>query len=79
VVLLRHPNRQETTMSESSADSGVPENEPEAEEAPEVFANRAARRAKSKGPKPEIVAKGQRAVGRGAVQNPRQYGNRRTG
>jgi hypothetical protein len=66
-------------MSESSADAGAPEDEPEAEQEPEVFANRAARRAKSKGPKPEIIAKGQSPVGRGAVQNPRQYGNRRTG
>jgi hypothetical protein len=66
-------------MSESSADSDPTAEEPEAEQ-PEVFTNRAARRAKGKsGVKPEAFAKGQRPVGRGAVQSPRQYGNRRSG
>ena len=66
-------------MSESSADSEPTASEPEAEQ-PEEFTNRAARRAKGKaGAKPEVFSKGQRPVGRGAVQTPRQYGNRRSG
>jgi hypothetical protein len=76
-------------MSESSAGSdataGQPADEqpvgeqPEAEQ-PEEFANRAARRAKGKkSTHPEVFGKGQRPVGRGAVQSPRQYGNRRSG
>jgi hypothetical protein len=66
-------------MSESSADTDPTAGEPEAEQ-PEVFANRAARRAKGKsGTKPEVFSKGQPPVGRGAVQSPRQYGNRRSG
>jgi len=69
----------ETTMSESSAASDHTSEEPEAEE-PEVFTNRAARRAKGKtSAKPEVFTKGQRPVGRGTVQSPRQYGNRRSG
>jgi hypothetical protein len=47
---------------------------------PEVFANRAARRAKGKkAVHTEVFNKGQRPTGRGAVQSPRQYGNRRSG
>jgi hypothetical protein len=66
-------------MSESSAETDPTHEEPEAEQ-PEVFANRAARRAKGKsGGKPEVFSKGQRPIGRGAVQSPRQYGNRRSG
>ncbi len=64
-------------MSESTTD---PAGEPEAEPQPEVFTNRAARRAKGKpGAKPETFTKGQSPVGRGSVQSPRQYGNRRSG
>ena len=64
-------------MSESTTG---PADEPEAEPQPEVFANRAARRAKGKtGAKPEAFTKGQSPVGRGSVQSPRQYGNRRSG
>ena len=73
-------------MSESSAGSGdaadesVPADAVEGDQEPEVFANRAARRAKGKGgAKPEVVGKAQRPVGRGSVQSPRQYGNRRSG
>ena len=65
-------------MSGSSADP----DETAAEETgePEVFANRAARRAKGKKPsRTEVFSKGQQPVGRGAVQSPRQYGNRRSG
>jgi hypothetical protein len=58
----------------------APVQETEAAPETEVFANRAARRAKGKSSaKPEILGKGQRPVGRGAVQSPRQYGNRRSG
>jgi hypothetical protein len=71
-------------MSESKAGSDATAEEPTAEQSeaaePEVFANRAARRAKGKTTaKPEVFSKGQQPVGRGAVQNPRQYGNRRSG
>ena len=65
-------------MSESSADPDATD-AGETEE-PEVFANRAARRAKGKKTThTEVFSKGQRAVGRGAVQSPRQYGTRRSG
>ena len=64
-------------MSEPTADA-TPD-EPETEQ-PEEFANRAARRAKGKtSGRPEVFTKGQRPVGRGSVQSPRQYGNRRSG
>jgi hypothetical protein len=76
-------------MPESSAASDAPADEPEAtgpeaaeSEAgeTEVFANRAARRAKGKtSGSPEIVGKGKRAIGRSGVQSPRQYGTRRSG
>jgi len=61
-------------MSESPNEPAEP-----ATEEPEVFVNRAARRAKGKTSKPGVFAKGKPPVGRGAVQSPRQYGNRRTG
>lgn len=48
------------------------------EEAP-VYANRAERRAKGKATKPAVFEKGKQPLGRGAVQSPRQYGNRRSG
>jgi hypothetical protein len=72
-------------MPESRSDSDTPaEEEPAIEqseaEQPETFANRAARRAKGKtSANPGVSSKGQRPVGRGAVQSPRQYGNRRSG
>jgi len=69
-------------MPESSSDATAdePANEQSESEQPETFANRAARRAKGKkSTNPEVRSKGQRPVGRGAVQTPRQYGNRRTG
>lgn len=70
-------------MSESSADNTAAEaaagesGEPE----PEVFANRAERRAKGKKTSRggEVFSKGQQPMGRGSVQSPRQYGNRRSG
>ena len=69
-------------MSEPQADP-APDETPDqaaetAEESPE-FTNRAARRAKGKTAKPAVFAKGKQPVGRGAVQSPRQYGNRRSG
>ena len=64
-------------MSEPTAASDPAPDEPEAEQ---PFTNRAARRAKGKATaKPEVFSKGQRPVGRGAVQSPRQYGTRRSG
>jgi hypothetical protein len=72
-------------MSESTAGSDADAGEeptagePEADQ-PEVFANRAARRAKGKkSGHAEVFTNGQRPAGRGAVQSPRQYGNRRSG
>jgi len=68
-------------MSESSAGSDATAGE-SAEQEPEVFANRAERRAKGKkgpGGGGEVFSKGQQPVGRGSVQSPRQYGNRRSG
>ena len=62
-------------MSEPTADDTSDEQEPE------EFTNRAARRAKGKATtgRSEVFSKGQRPVGRGSVQTPRQYGNRRSG
>ncbi|AGZ41847.1 hypothetical protein [Actinoplanes friuliensis] len=74
-------------MTESTAGSDAtageqPEVEPtEGDQPEEEFVNRAARRAKGKkaGGGPEVFTKGQRPMGRGSVQSPRQYGNRRSG
>jgi hypothetical protein len=73
-------------MSESSADSDATADKPEADQPeadqpePEVFANRAARRAKGKkAGGAEISSQGKRAIGRSGVQSPRQYGTRRSG
>jgi hypothetical protein len=62
--------------AEPQAEPDVPE--PAADE-PEIFANRAARRAKGKTSKPAVFTKGNQPAGRGSVQSPRQYGNRRSG
>jgi hypothetical protein len=61
------------------SESQEPETAPEEEPAEEVFTNRAERRAKGKTTKPAVFAKGKQPIGRGAVQSPRQYGNRRSG
>ncbi len=69
-------------MSESSAGSEATSGESAAQEPEtEVFVNRAARRAKGKKASGggEVFSKGQQPVGRGSVQSPRQYGNRRSG
>ncbi|GAA2512156.1 hypothetical protein [Winogradskya humida] len=73
------PENESAPEDVSAQENGsVPEGDGEPE--PAVFTNRAARRAKGKGGvKPEVFAKGQPPVGRGAVQSPRQYGNRRSG
>ncbi|MFF5181798.1 hypothetical protein ACFY2Q_27545 [Micromonospora sp. NPDC000316] len=46
---------------------------------PAVHENRAARRAKGKATSPQPHGKGQHIAGRGSVQSPRQWGNRRSG
>ncbi|RAO34632.1 hypothetical protein ONO86_04744 [Micromonospora noduli] len=62
-----------------AADTSTPaETETETEQ-PAVPANRAARRAKGKVASPQPHGKGQHLGGRGSVQSPRQYGNRRSG
>jgi hypothetical protein len=68
-------------MSESAPEQDATADETGAPAADEPeFTNRAARRAKGKSSaKPEVFAKGQTPVGRGAVQGPRQYGTRRSG
>jgi hypothetical protein len=49
-------------------------------EEPVAFMNRAARRAKGKAaPNPQPQGRGLRAGGRGSVESPRQWGNRRSG
>ena len=64
-------------MSESPAE---PDPETGEDEQPEEFLNRAARRAQGKRTgRPQQSAQGMRPAGRGAVQSPRQYGNRRSG
>jgi hypothetical protein len=65
------PDASEPSAAEEAAETAAEE--------PAAFTNRAARRAKGKTSKPAIFAKGQQPVGRGAVQSPRQYGNRRSG
>lgn len=60
--------------------SATAETEAEAEaEASAAPTNRAARRAKGKVASPQPHGKGQHLGGRGSVQSPRQYGNRRSG
>lgn len=71
----------ESTPAEdaTSDEAGTPV-EAEAD-APAEFTNRAARRAKGKGgaAQTQHQGTGMRPGGRGAVQSPRQYGNRRSG
>jgi len=68
-------------MSDPTADAD-PEQAPDngAEDAPEPFANRAARRGKNKkGGSPAPGTDGRRPIRSGTVQSPRQYGTRRSG
>ncbi|MBM0237152.1 hypothetical protein JNW88_08305 [Micromonospora sp. ATA32] len=62
----------------TTAETVETETETETDE-PAVYANRAARRAKDKIASPQPYGKGQRLGGRGSVQSPRQWGNRRSG
>ncbi|MEV4343133.1 hypothetical protein AB0J83_01440 [Actinoplanes sp. NPDC049596] len=65
-------------MSEPTANAETPDETPE----PEEFLNRAARRARGKGKGHQhqhTEQSGGGAHGRGSVQSPRQYGNRRSG
>ncbi|MGN9809472.1 hypothetical protein ACTMSW_08945 [Micromonospora sp. BQ11] len=57
------------TEAEAEAEAGEPA----------VYPNRAARRAKGKVASPQPSGKGQRFGGRGSVESPRQWGNRRSG
>jgi len=67
-------------MSEHNPDSAATPEEPAEDSPAEVFENRAARRKKGKtSAPPQVFAKGQPPAGRGSVQNPRQYGSRRSG
>ncbi|MCG5468974.1 hypothetical protein LADH09A_002875 [Micromonospora sp. LAH09] len=63
-----------------AADADTPTTD-ETDEADETAApsNRAARRAKGKVASPQPHGKGQHFGGRGSVQSPRQWGNRRSG
>lgn len=67
----------EPVRDDHAADADTPATA-EAEQ-PAVHANRAARRAKGKGTSPQPHGKGQHFGGRGSVQSPRQWGNRRSG
>jgi hypothetical protein len=65
---------QSPATAEATADDAA------AEDAPAEYANRAARRARGKGASPPPPAgKGPHLGGRGSVQGPRQWGNRRSG
>jgi hypothetical protein len=66
-------------MSESQEPEATPPADPASAEEEPTFTNRAERRAKGKATKPAVFAKGKQPIGRGAVQSPRQYGNRRSG
>ena len=73
-----------SAMSDSSGEADTTDaasDTTDAAQEPEVFANRAARRAKGKKTPAhtEVFSKGQPPAGRGSVQSPRQYGNRRSG
>ena len=71
----------ESTAGADAAAGEQPEAEQGEEQQTEVFVNRAARRAKGKksGSAAGVSGKSQNPVGRGSVQSPRQYGNRRSG
>ncbi|GAA2850917.1 hypothetical protein Acy02nite_34300 [Actinoplanes cyaneus] len=66
-------------MTDSSGDA-VPDADVEAEAEEQPFENRAARRAKGKAAAQHTGGSTSHIQGRsGAVQSPRQYGNRRSG
>jgi hypothetical protein len=72
---------EETPMTDATSDADpAADTEAEAEEAPQPFQNRAARRSKGKGAASHTGDTAGRIPGRsGTVQSPRQYGNRRSG
>jgi hypothetical protein len=62
------------------AEPGAPADEAETAEPTEEFTNRAARRSRGKGGAQQPPhGKGVQSSGRGPVQGPRQWGNRRSG
>ncbi len=68
------------TDATSDADPATDDGEAEPEQPPQPFENRAARRSKGKTTVNHTENSGGRVNGRsGAVQSPRQYGNRRSG
>jgi hypothetical protein len=70
------------TPQDAGADPGDPSAAAESSETeePAGYANRAARRARGKGAaQPQPQDKGSHFGRRGAVQGPRQWGNRRSG
>ncbi|MCG5449527.1 MULTISPECIES: hypothetical protein [Micromonospora] len=74
------PAQDDPTAAADTSTTAETEAEAEAEaEASAVPTNRAARRAKGKVASPQPHGKGQHLGGRGSVQSPRQYGNRRSG
>jgi hypothetical protein len=81
------PRDADATPDESATpdETATPEETPAGAESAEAdepagFENRAARRARGKGaPQQQPHGKARNFGGRGSVQNPRQYGNRRSG
>ncbi|MGW3615862.1 hypothetical protein [Micromonospora arida] len=72
------PAQDDPTVAAETSPTAETETETETEP-PAVPANRAARRAKGKVASPQPHGKGQHFGGRGSVQSPRQWGNRRSG
>ncbi|MEW2429278.1 hypothetical protein AB0877_14820 [Micromonospora sp. NPDC047644] len=64
---------------EAAADTSITAETEGETDPPAAPANRAARRAKGKVASPQPIGKGQHFGGRGSVQGPRQWGNRRSG
>lgn len=78
-IPMPEPERAQDDHAEDADIPTTAETETETDE-PAVYANRAARRAKGKvASQPQPPGKGQRSGGRGSVQSPRQWGNRRSG
>jgi hypothetical protein len=75
---MPEPEPAQDAHTEDANTPATAETETEIDE-PAVYANRAARRAKGKVASPQPFGKGQHPGGRGSVQSPRQWGNRRSG
>jgi hypothetical protein len=74
------PDPTEPEPAEAEAVEATEADATDGEATEEVFQNRAARRAHSKGRRqPPPDGKGHISAGRGSVQGPRQWGNRRSG